>query len=331
MKTIVRMQFGSQLYGTATPESDIDIKAVYLPAAEDILLQRVRPAVTNPRDKAKGEKNAPGDIDFEAYSPQKFLDLLRDGQTVALDMLFAPDSALLEPPHPVWRDIQVLAPQLFSTRTTAFVSYCRQQARKYGVKGARLAAVRVALDGLVAAEATYGANARLEEAAADLRVLADSHDLLEIVELPHSNGFPANGFPAVYFDIAGKRAIFSASIKQARAMAQRLYDEFGERTRAAEQQSGVDWKAMSHAVRIARQAVEFLQTRRVVFPRPEAAHLLAIKRGLVPYGEVAEEIENLLVEVETAAAVSDLPEMVDETLVDSFVHDLHLRIVRGDL
>lgn len=326
MKTIVEMKFGSHLYGTATAQSDVDIKAVYLPEARDILLQRVRPAISVTRDKAHGEKNAPGDVDFEAYSPAKFLDLLCDGQTVALDMLFAPDDMMISTPDPLWREIQALAPRLFSRRTTAFVSYCRQQARKYGIKGARLAAVRHALDGLKAIEAVYGSNAKLEVAAVDVRALAEAHDLLDIVILPH-----ADGTPATYFDMAGKRAIFSASIKGARALAQSQFDTFGERTRAAESQQGVDWKAMSHAVRIARQAVEFLETGRVTFPRPDAVHLLAIKLGELTYAAVAEEIEALLSDVETAAARTPLPETADLAPAEDFVADLYRRIVlNGD-
>ena len=46
MRTIVELTFGSHLYGTATPDSDLDIKAVYLPEPRDILLQRVKPAVS---------------------------------------------------------------------------------------------------------------------------------------------------------------------------------------------------------------------------------------------------------------------------------------------
>jgi predicted nucleotidyltransferase len=41
MDLIVEMRFGSHLYGTDTPESDLDLKGVYLPEARDILLRRV--------------------------------------------------------------------------------------------------------------------------------------------------------------------------------------------------------------------------------------------------------------------------------------------------
>jgi predicted nucleotidyltransferase len=325
MKTIMRVTFGSHLYGTATPDSDLDVKAIYLPDARDILLQRVRPAITGQRDKAKDEKNTAASVDFEAYSPVKFLELLAEGQTVALDMLFAPDHMRLEPAHPIWFEIKALAPRLFSRKTTAFVSYCRQQARKYGIKGERLLAVRLALDALRALEARYGSNEKLEVAGIELQALVERHPLLRIVQLPE-----ASGYVATCLDIAGKRAILSASIKSARSIAETLYNEFGERTRVAEANLGVDWKAMSHAVRIACQAVEFLETRHVTFPRPEAAHLLAIKRGEVPYQSVGQEIEDLLEAVEKAAASSDLPHVPIDDMVDDFLADLHGRIVRGE-
>ncbi len=141
LETIVKIKFGSHLYGTSTPESGLDIKAVYIPSASDILLQRINPVAAQHRLKQHGEKNTSSDTDFEAYSLQRYLELLAEGQTVALDMLFAPDSAMLEEPHGLWREIQSLSPQLLTRGATAFVRYCRQQANKYGIKGSRVAAV----------------------------------------------------------------------------------------------------------------------------------------------------------------------------------------------
>lgn len=323
MKTIVELKFGSHLYGTATADSDLDIKAIYLPTCRDILLQRVRPAIVMQREKAPGERNTADDVDFEAYSPGKFLDLLASGHTVALDMLFAPDWALMKPASPLWRDIQALAPQLYSKQTSAFVGYCRRQARKYAVKGARLAAVRHALDALIAIEAQYGPAAKLEVAEKELQKVCAENALLQLIELPH-----ANGGSATYFDVTGKKAILSASIKAARNMIQNLFDEFGARTRAAEQQDGVDWKAVSHAVRIAEQAVEFLETRWITFPRPRAEYLVAIKQGRVTYDVVVDEIETLLIQVEAAAERSGLPDEPAGTIADDFIADIYRRIVK---
>ena len=47
LNIILKIKFGSHLYGTNTPESDLGIKGVYLPSAHDILLGRVRKSVVN--------------------------------------------------------------------------------------------------------------------------------------------------------------------------------------------------------------------------------------------------------------------------------------------
>src|SRR5262252_9423728 len=103
------MRFGSHLYGTDTSDSDLDLKGVYVPEARDILLQRVKPSVTSGREKGAGERNRPGDVDREYYSLQRYLALLAAGQTMAIDMLFAPDTVMVKPPSPVWRDLQAHA------------------------------------------------------------------------------------------------------------------------------------------------------------------------------------------------------------------------------
>ncbi len=97
----------------------------------------------------------------------------------------------------------------------------------------------------------------------------------------------------------------------------------------AESNQGVDWKALSHAVRVARQAIELLRTGEVIFPRPEAAHLRAIKLGELPYAQVAEEIDDLLPAVEREAALSTLPETADIAWIDDFVAEVYGCTVRN--
>src|ERR1700722_12924 len=105
MRNIVTIKFGSHLYGTSTPASDIDYKSVFVPCARDIILQRVKGTITNARPKGIGEKNYAGEIDVESHSVQSFLQLAPEGQTFALDVLFSPDWAMVEPPMDEWREI----------------------------------------------------------------------------------------------------------------------------------------------------------------------------------------------------------------------------------
>ena len=127
----------------------------------------------------------------------------------------------------------------------------------------------------------------------------------------------------LHLDVCNRLAPFSSSIKVAHETYKALFDEYGKRALAAERNEGVDWKALSHAVRVGRQAIEVLTTGRVTFPRPEAARLLAIKTGQLEYQPVAEEIEKLLADVEGAAAASPLPAEPDYAWVDDFVARIH--------
>lgn len=318
MTPIVQIKFGSHLYGTATEASDLDIKGVYLPSARAILLQDIQPLISEKRQKAHGEKNTPEDVDYELYSPQKYLSLLAEGQTVALDMLFAPDSAMLKQPDERWRAIQVLAPKILTKQAASFVRYCRQQANKYGIKGSRVAAARLALEVLSQAESRYGTPTKLSMAAEDINKAIQNNEFLTIGE-----DMLATGEKAGYFEICGKKALLNASIKSARTIAQKLMDEYGERALAAERNEGIDWKALSHAVRVGREALEFLESHHITFPRPEAHHLLAIKLGRLPFQQVSEEIEQLVVEVEDAAMCSTLPESYNRQVVEDFIEQLH--------
>lgn len=314
MKIIVQMKFGSHLYGTSTPQSDTDIKGVFLPTAEDIVLQKVKPMISHSRQKEHGEKNTTEDIDQEFYSLDRYLDLLSQGQTVALDMLFAPDWALIGQPDSVWLELKQIAPQLMTKGATSFVKYCRQQANKYGIKGSRVAAARLALDLLKNAEQKHGAQEKLELIHEDLIKLAEHNEFLTLSQSKQSNGELIQ-----YFEVCGKKALLTSSIKTAREISENLFNQYGQWALAAEKNEGVDWKALSHAIRVGHQAIELFNTGKITFPRPEAEHLLNIKQGQIAYQQVAREIEQLFDQVEHAAEHSNLPEKIDQSIINEFI------------
>lgn len=318
------MKFGSHLYGTSTPQSDTDIKGVFLPSTRDILLQQVKPMISQSRSKEYGEKNTAEDIDREAYSLQRYLELLSQGQTVALDMLFAPDWAMIDRPAPAWLEVKNMAPKLITKGATSFVKYCRQQANKYGIKGSRVAASRVALEALKKAEDQYGSDEKLEVTFKDLIGVVDQNEFLKFSESEQPNGERIK-----YFEVCGKKALLTSSIKNAREISENLVNQYGQRALAAEKNEGVDWKALSHAIRVGHEAIELFTTGKITFPRPEAEYLLKIKQGKVEYRDVAEEIERLFEKVENSAEQSKLPDKVDERLINDFIMEYYGQQVRN--
>lgn len=324
MRTIAEMRYGSHLYGTATPDSDVDFKAVHVPAARDILLGRVRESIVTTTKSDAEAKNSAADIDHESYALHKFLRLCAEGQIVALDMLFAPGSALTAAPDRLWWSIQWSRDHLLSKQVRGFLGYCRQQANKYGVKGSRVAATRKVRDFLAAhpptlkmAELDAGMPGGFSELFADAEHVA----VVDVEIRGQDRTVP-------HLEVCNRKIPFTARVKEGHAIASRLFDEYGKRALAAEREEGIDWKALSHAVRVGREAVELLTEGTITFPRPERRHLIAIKRGELPYARVASEIEALLlVDIEAASARSPLPDKPDHAWIDDFVADTYRQAV----
>lgn len=307
---LVEMEFGSTLYGTRVPTSDLDIKGVFKPSAEEILLGRM-PAVLN----SKVEGN-----DRELYSLIKFFDLCASGQTVAMDMLFTPER-FWTGATPVWRYIVSERNRLLTSKPAGFLGYCRQQAAKYGVKGNRLRAVERITSILHAHCVGIGVR-HLDP----LETIRDQFEprvhageefwAINDIEMP-------GGRMIKHLSVCGRQVPYTASIKTAYEIFTRLHEEYGARARAAATNDGIDWKALMHAVRIGNEAVELLKDRRITFPRPEAAHLISIRTGALPYQQVAEEIEQLVIDIEAASNESTLPSEVDRAWIEKTVYDCH--------
>lgn len=314
MTPLVSIKFGSHLYGTATPASDLDLKGVHLPDAQSILLQRVKGVITSNTKTDRAARNTAEDVDTESFTLQKFLGLIAEGQTVALDMLFAPDWALTADPSPLWREIQASRPRLLTRRYAAFVGYCRTQANKYGIRGSRVAAARAAMEFLASSMNDHGTTAKLQTVAAYVEELTSEMEHMELIDREQQHGQTIR-----HWSVCNKMMPYTSSIKSAHETMSAVVREYGHRALAAEKNEGIDWKAVSHAVRIATQAIELLQTGAVVFPRPDAARLVDIKLGRLPYREVADEIDALLPAVVAASEASQLPDAPDFEWIDDLV------------
>ena len=312
-KTLIRIQHGSHLYGTSTPESDRDYKSVFLPAGRDIILQRV-PKVIDRGTGSKHLKNTKDDIDDQSFALQKFLDMLTSGDTVATEILFAaPHSAILEQADE-WSIIWENRHLFLNKQCKGFVGYCQRQAAKYGIKGSRMAACK----DIVALLETLDPAKRLEYYAPVLEEFCATHEFSMITPVQQ-----ASGIATPHLDVVDRKVPYTNSVKAALDIYSKVFQNYGERTRAAMDNEGIDWKAVSHAVRVARQAKELLEMQWITFPRPDAEELLAIKQGKLDYNKVAPMLEALVEEVDAASKASTLPGKSDAAGIDALVLSLY--------
>ena len=100
-----------------------------------------------------------------------------------------------------------------------------------------------------------------------------------------------------------------------------LGERHATRTRELSVEHGYDTKYAMHALRIAVQGIELLQTGRISLPvrEPDRARLRAVRSGRVPLDEVVARLDDLTARLERLTAESDLPPSGDRERVDAFL------------
>jgi predicted nucleotidyltransferase len=322
MNKIIEIKFGSYLYGTNTPESDLDFKGIYLPDARQIVLGRSSKNISTSRPKQTFEKNTKDDVDREIFSLKEYLKLLCEGQTVALDMLFSPESfhVFKGERYDLFQKIIENKDKLLCKNVAAFYHYALRQAAKYGLKGSRVRATKDAIDFF----SQFDVNAKLIEFKDQLdKFVARNDEHILYVEIlgPQQKLVP-------HLQVCQRKFPFTVIVKEVVRALNKIYDAYGQRALLAEKNEGVDQKACSHAVRVNLEAKELLLTGHITFPCPERQLLLDIKTGKMPYKEVEKLIENGLHELEEAQKVSTLRAEPDLQWAEDFVYDVYSDIVK---
>lgn len=330
MRTIFRCQFGSVIYGTNLPSSDKDYKSVFIPDAEDILLQRVRNNITNNTKSGYVNRNTSEDVDDEAMSFQEYLKLLCQGQTPALDMLFAPKE-FVEFESEEFQMIRNIKDSFLHKGVSQFVGYTKAQAAKYGIKGSRVDAVRKTVEFLKTLDQTQSLAQNIDKlmefVESNSETKMDENLLLIGWEFITDN---KDGQPKRHLNVCNRKTPMTCKIKYALDNYQVVLDKFGERAKMAERNEGIDWKALYHSVRVGREANELLLTGNITLPRPEKDLLLQIRKGELPYQQVAELIEQGLSDLNESVRVSTLRETPDLQVVDDLVKYIYRKEILID-
>lgn len=330
---IIEIKFGSHLYGTNTPKSDLDIKGIYLPTAQEIVLNTYKPTINISRKKEVLERNTNEDVDTEYFSLDRFLQLLTEGQTVALDFLFANKEniiAVTPEGEAIMKEIFDNRHKLINKNLAAFLGYAKAQAAKYGIKGSRLDAVKRVSMLLSTMEPSHKLNQYLPQL---MIWVENSKEILSLEKTPLIELVPMlqpGDKEVLHLIVNGRACNVNAKVKYAQDMYNKILNEYGARAQKAHLSGGKDWKALSHAVRVSEEAYELLTTSKVTFPRPERELLLKIKTEQVPYEEVAEMIEQGIVRLYEAQALSILPEKSDKEWVNNFIYKIYSDIVKKD-
>lgn len=323
----IEVVYGSHLYGTSTPTSDTDKKVIYLPAVSSLLLNE-KVATYKQRFDANGNvvndnTTMPANgVETEFIPIQSFVRDFVMGQTYAIEVAYAllPKCKNSEPqPHHAF--VCDLVKRFRNRDIKAMVDFAMKQTFDYVRRGERLNTATAVL--------------HATDAVAKMALDADQANIVPRLSAPVGNGktildalsemaglpigtIENNGKTTRTLEFNGRSYMESSWLPNFRDAVVKMISMYGDRsTQSAKTE--VDYKSLSHAIRVYEQGIELLETGKIVFPRPRANYYSSVKQGLVDLDEVKKLLIRLDDDILKAIEKSELPERTPQMIAESNV------------
>lgn len=323
VEVVYLIKNGSQLYGTNSEDSDTDYIGLFVPSTTTVLLKKDPEHLVVTTGLANS-KNSSEDIDIQLWSIYKFLNLVKKGETGALDLLFSlkakhkDEITIIDKPS--FTDILLEYFDKFKSKDLrAFVGYCLGQAKKYNIKGARYSELQTFLTSFK--KLHYFTDQTLDTLEVNIKnIIAVGN--YKYIKMTYAQGPKRQGNNYIwYLEILGRKHALNITISEFLNRMDRMLSSFGARTLAAA--DGVDNKALSHATRVILECEELLRTGHITFPLKDREFIKEIKynKDLVNSRELNLEglmqfLEHKLDEVNQLLEDSVLPDKVEQDVID---------------
>ena len=328
---VVSTLYGSRLYGTDGPNSDTDIRGVFLPFKQDLLL-----------DRAPQHYNFKAEADTSYLSLHYFLKLLTQGETNCLDMFFSytNEQAQLST-SPIYEELIANKEKLITKNVSKYLGYCRSQALKYSIKGDKIQNYE-ALDKIIS-KCKNPSGVTLETELRYQCIMGPGADYQMGDPEEYVNGairigrrFRIEGSPLgehAYLLLADNQERFlmlsghlfplNANLNTTKERIRKCLASYGARSFTAAEDNGADYKALSHALRVAYQAESLLLHGIILFPLPppdiNVIRDIKFKTTQWSYEKIVEVIEHEIQQIETYYLPnSKLPDKPDWKWIDNF-------------
>lgn len=285
MKPIVQMIFGSLLYGTATRESDVDMKMVYLPYPKECMIGNV---MASPKMMCGNDDTV--QVDIDKYPIQHFMGMILKGDVTAIDMLFVPDQFIVFKTRE-WDTLRHYREEFLHRGISSYVGFARGQAERYSIKGGRLNTMKAVVSHLE----------ELKLRGMNYETLSSCWDqLIRFIDhVKYHSSTPENNNQRM-MEVCGKKFHENCKLDYVIGVLKPIIDRYGDRTIAAadESMAGCDLKALYHAIRVAHEACELFKTGFITFPRPERELLKIVRSGTYNFETMMYLLDEALSEVE---------------------------------
>lgn len=309
-KLLYLIKSGSQLYGTNTPKSDTDYLGLFLPSIESCLLRRAPDHfVTSSSGKAS---NTSEDTDITLWSVQYWLNMVKRGDTQALDLLFSytNKSAIVFNSNNMSDFFEDNHHSLFNPRkANSFVGYAIGQASKYGVKGTRLGIIKKIYEWIDVNILDF--NSTLDNYIPYiLKTFGDEKYCFKTT---------TNNCSAIH--IVGKTHLGNILMFEFIERIRTQYNSYGNRSHDSIE--GSDWKALSHAYRAVTEYYDLLKTGEIKFPLYNAQLIKEVKSGQHILESVQDFISKSLEKVDDILEKDIVEGSYNEKIASNFILNLY--------
>lgn len=295
MQMIYKTIYGSKLYGTNIDSSDTDYKGVFVIPTEDFIFGRNFKDVVNGKDDEKTE--------HEYYSLQKYLSMLRQGQTGAIDMLYAAGMPqnLNNPEHQLFIDVIYERRHNFlSQDLKRYVAYAKRQAEVNSDRGARYQEAVDSIETLKKSEYAPDEKLKTLYEAKGYPILYDDDVCF--------GGSAKTGIKWLY--VFGKQLPLDRTVGDAINLLQSFVDKYGKRSKDAGV-NNIDLKGIMHCMRACFELKELVETGDIEFPLKEAEFLRSVRLGKHDEDWCVDKAEEMCEEADSLVAKSGWPEHCD--------------------
>lgn len=121
---------GSHFFNLNTPESDIDIKGIYLPSYLDYKRNNLKQVISY--NSNKFTKNSKEDIDITMFSLVHFLELLKNGDFNCMETLYTPDDKIIMK-TPLFQEIIDIRENIMVSNIKSFLGFFKKEYRQHSV------------------------------------------------------------------------------------------------------------------------------------------------------------------------------------------------------
>ena len=303
-KDIIFMSIhGSHLYGLAHKDSDVDIKAIYCPSKENLVMGRAL--------KTFNYKNEELDIEIEIKSISSFLNSALSCDTNCIDLLFTPFEYMISSSK-LWDELRQHRYNIFSKEMKGIIGYIKVHSYKYSNKINRYNEM-VELRALIGDIKDNVKNARTCDVANDVRLLNYKFKYIKNVTL-------VSDHEQKYLEVCGKKYIYNLDIGSLYNAIEHEINRYGKRTKKGSG-DGLDTKSLSHALRVLSQLEEIIKYGSLNFPLSEAPYIFDVKTGKVPADEVMTDIDERFDRCIELLAGSGFREVSDVSEMVKIIHN----------